>query len=91
MAELDVDRGETLMDRNQQLRQAAEIFAQQEGKTLEEKLREDDATEEEIRELLDDSDPANESRNSEDTRLLLRWLGVLAMTILVIVVLILII
>lgn len=79
------------MDRNQQIKQAAEIFAQQEGKTLEEKLREGGATEEEIRELLDDSVPADEPWNSEDTRLLLGWLGVLAVVILVIVVLILVI
>lgn len=73
------------------IREAAEIFARQEGKTLEEKLREDGATEEEIRDLLG-SDPADEPWNSEDTKVLLGWLGVLvAAAILVIVVLIMVV
>lgn len=102
-----IEKGEAIMDRDERIMKAAaiwsgcEIFGEnqiktKEGKTLtpKEALREYDVTEEEIREFLDaldDSDPADEPWNSEDTKVLLGWLGVIVAVILVIVALILVI
>ncbi|MGH8605776.1 MAG: hypothetical protein ACREXR_24190 [Gammaproteobacteria bacterium] len=59
--------------------------------TFEEKLREYDVTEAEIRKYFeeqDNYDPTDEPWNSEDTKVMLGWLGAIAAVIVVIVVLI---
>jgi hypothetical protein len=59
--------------------------------TFEEALRERGVTKEEISKRLDElaelgeSDPADEQWNSEDTRVLLGWLGVLAVAIILVI------
>lgn len=65
-------------ERDAEIRHAAETLARQEGKT--EKLREDG--EAETRGPLDGPDPLEEPWSGEDTRLLLRWLVVVAVVVL---------